>query len=1042
MASGARLSSDVNRRILSTAAVVGICGMLLLGTAGCSGFGNILSPSVNDSISHISGTVAASVAASGGGQKLSKTWRAAQVAKSEVNAMAESGCTIEAHDLSTNAVVAKAKSDSDGNYTLTGVTVGTTYKVTAQCASYNYAVVATAIATKLDDMANVERVATNPRSTVIAAYVVKALLDAIDEATASLPVVTQKQVVLTIMRSLDSVIQTIAATIEAAISSGTMAEPSPGQASVVATGLKSAMTSIAVGNAIAAGPAAPAAVDQAVSGAKNASVALQACDSGLSGTEASCLRAVAKLMYTSLGFSIGLRISGGSFQPASCAVDAAIAGGGTLGDYFPNAQFQDQSVNSSIPSGYCVITPKVKPVNRNRGYQNDDSDKEPVFVESGDIDGDSQDDVGALTALAHAFFTHQKFNLGSLDKFVFGATGGAGFNARLIRKTHTVVAGMGRDSYAYYSSGSWVNDGWVNTCEPNGYGVESGGQSPCNWSALGVSFSTNLWNSANTRTSLAEAIGAGDVTGLGVFMKKYGGKIPVQADLDATIDLGRQHIDYNISGEKEMMVAAAGYPDMSSVTNPCYDNDPTTPCVDSSGAPVLGLRVNLSFGTLDATTKTRPISVIEASVNGAYYLRPYFGPSGFSGVIGFVKVSDGLILRDELQRDRGVKLILSGGSECDNNATPDEAHHYLPVAGADTCATGKMFNVDLDWSSCSENAVCPNYRLAFPSVVIDSSALILRSQNSYKVVSEKFCAIDGSDCKWHPLLAKGAVGQLLPIKFSKAANSSGNDTYLYKGTGKAMTSNEFNAALTLDPNCHDAFCTLDHVYFVDNGGLPQIDIDADISIMIRGVANIGVYKVDQVSADLAAIAKTVSLAQTPIRNINFNCEAEPYFIDGNGDGRLNCETVNGMSQATQSSGDLSFSSLDEYKRYVNNPAVSAAERVRREALRLNSRDNAFEVANPAGMKKLMAMAFNGWFDGTHELTSTTALDALQSFALVYMFMTSGGETKHIEGLGPTGSSAEYQVVAPLFSSAAQSGSGPDVKRFNDALGKAFSQFAK
>jgi hypothetical protein len=332
--------------------------------------------------------------------------------------------------------------------------------------------------------------------------------------------------------------------------------------------------------------------------------------------------------------------------------------------------------------------------------------------------------------------------------------------------------------------------------------------------------------------------------------------------------------------------------------------------------------------------------------------------------------------------------------------------------------------------------------MAFSKVIIDNSGLTLQSQNSYKVITEKFCAADGSDCKWHPLVAKGPREQFVLIKFSKTVNSSGNDSYTFAGTGKAMTSGEFNAALTQDPACHDSACALDHFYFVDRTGTPQADADADVHVTIRGVSDVGVYTAAQVSGDLDGISKIVNLPQTPIRNINFNCEAEPYFVDGNGDGKLNCEIASGVSQVTQASGDVSFSSVDEYKRYITSPAVSVAERARRQALKLISRDNAFEVANPAGMKKLMAMAFNGWFDGAHELTSATTLDALQSFALVYMFMTGGGETKHIEGLGPVDGGAEYLVIAPLFSSNTASSTGPDIKRFNDALGKAFSQFAK
>jgi hypothetical protein len=211
------------------------------------------------------------------------------------------------------------------------------------------------------------------------------------------------------------------------------------------------------------------------------------------------------------------------------------------------------------------------------------------------------------------------------------------------------------------------------------------------------------------------------------------------------------------------------------------------------------------------------------------------------------------------------------------------------------------------------------------------------------------------------------------------------------------------------------------------------------------VDNVGVYTSAYVSTgnDFSSAGGTQTMDQTnknywvfegPVRNPNFSCDAEPFFVDGNANGTLDCEvTAEGYSQASAASGDVSFSGDWEYQWYLMDGSLSDATRTARQASVLLPRDNAYAFGDPVGTKKLMSTAFNGWFDGKHTLTETTSLDALKVFALIYLFFEEGSDgNKHIEGL-ITGQS-EFMVESPMFS-----GNG-DVKSMNGSIGKGFLQY--
>ena len=133
----------------------------------------------------------------------------------------------------------------------------------------------------------------------------------------------------------------------------------------------------------------------------------------------------------------------------------------------------------------------------------------------------------------------------------------------------------------------------------------------------------------------------------------------------------------------------------------------------------------------------------------------------------------------------------------------------------------------------------------------------------------------------------------------------------------------------------------------------------------------------------------------PVANPNWRCDQEPFFADGNGNGKLDCDTANPNAQP--SGGDKSYSAMWE----VQKSQMTCSSNNSCGAFNVMPRENAYQFADPVGPKKLLTTAFNGWFDGKHSLSSTTELNALQTFSLIFMFFEEGTDEMHLENKAKT-----------------------------------------
>jgi hypothetical protein len=974
-------------------------------------------------------------------------------------------CIVRAFPLDGGDEVASAATDADGEYVISGdgVQAGVQYRIVADCGGLGK--FATVVSADNVDPAEKDPEPTNPRSTLVAAHVIKAVLKAVETAVAGLPPAAQAAVRQAVKEAMKTVISQIAATIEEAIESGAMADPTGASATDMADGLETADSATEaesnadqyVGTDGATAP--PSSVTGAVSGATQAAAAFPGCDASLNdlspGTAslAKCTAAIAKLMY-GLGFPVLVRTSaGGSFAGAAC--DEA-----GLGTGFPNARFEADPLGTT---GSCLIRSRAGRLDRNQGYEDGGpgEDDGVVFAE-GQSSGIT---LGFLSKLAQSLFERYSYTLRNVDQilFSFDAAAEAGLNLRLIHASRTFEEGVFKETQRYLgATGDWT----ALTCN----------SSPCSFgqaffaeSDPSIGFTSALWSSANKNAgaaALGTAIGAGDFVEAGVFPRKYLGPVPTAGEIDAFVNQ-RTFIDHNPTGPAELFVLYAQAPlwlapnnttaalcgDTDPATpcpNTCFDRDPATPCYGADGTTQYpALRVDLAFGAATAEG-FRPIATITRAAQGAFFLRPIGGPDGWSGLFEPVSAAQGHVLRDELLRPRTLFLKTAA------NGCP---------AGL-SCANGSVYNVAMKWICAPESPCGPSVSAIGGATVAVSPAggFAITVTTQYKNRMQAF--FSGALQFEHPLVLTGR-GRLedLPRLIATVNASTGAITAVGvtgTGTNGAPGASQFYVAVRW-VNCGAGGCALAGFYPVGPGGVPlQIaGLGSDGTTPDNWAANeicwatggaftcasANVVKwslaylsglaldFDPGAAAAQSFAAATSFDQIhngPVLNANHRCGAEPFFVEtGTANGKLDCNAANTAAAA----GDVSFSGIHDYERWRHDPANAAHA-----SKPLQRNPNGFVFANPIAVRNLLSTAFPGWFDGAHSIAPGTRFTGLQVFALIYLFFEEKGQDGiHVQGLGPPGVPGGFRDESPIFAGTGQTAAQRQAA-FNRYLGNAVATF--
>jgi hypothetical protein len=75
---------------------------------------------------------------------------------------------------------------------------------------------------------------------------------------------------------------------------------------------------------------------------------------------------------------------------------------------------------------------------------------------------------------------------------------------------------------------------------------------------------------------------------------------------------------------------------------------------------------------------------------------------------------------------------------------------------------------------------------------------------------------------------------------------------------------------------------------------------------------------------------------------------------------------------------------------------------------IQANQNQYQYGDPIGVTSLLNTAFGSWFDGSHSLTTSTNLNAFQSFALIYLLLSGNNNGAHISGILPNAGNGNPQ----------------------------------
>jgi hypothetical protein len=1016
-----------------------------------------------------------------------------------------SGCTVTARNLQTGAVVATGTSASDGTYVIESdsITAGDSYRVVATCGSGESAVsFATVTSADTQDPDEKEPVSTNARSTLIAAQIVQAVLEALDAAVDAIPGASdavRNSIKQAVLDAVDTIIAQVSAVIEEAIESGAMEEPSDTTAKNMAaviqeadeesdpTDLEEAYTNGDDGVAGGTdGYSVPESVGNATAGAAKAVSALPFCDSDLNttapgtATQDKCTKAIAKLMY-SLGFTVAVNTSG-SYSGATCG-DAAMDAD------FPGAEFQDLSTppgegegRPQIANG-CLVKSKTGKVNRNEGYDdrggNDDS---TVFVEN----FASPQITGTISKIAASMLAGGEYTLQNIDQIVFShdADEEAGMNMRLLFESKSFEEGQfNRAMYYRNQAGTWTLFPECNA-------------SPCVSDLLGQNgFDSILWSSVNTTgagglaselTDLATEIGLGDFVSAGVMTRQYAGPVPTQSQLESFVN-ERSFVDNNPTGETEFHVLfqkdprwvnpGDDLPAPASGTDPrpvacsdgdastfcpngCFDNDPSTTCyaVGSTLTPAAAVRVDVTLGaaiTLSGESKGfRPIQSITGAAGGAYFIRPIFGPSGFLSAGQLVSATTGKLLRDDFMRPRTF-FVNGEGADC-----PDGL----------SCATDAAYNVDLAWEGCNGGGPCSPTMKAIDGATasITITGIDAEVKKEYRSRWEEIHS--GSNHFGHPVVVVGQ-GDWQDLEILTVGLNPSTGSVTVTGTASGL-SDMPTGRYAVSPvwNCNNDGCEAGQFYLVNNEGIPFTSElapdemkwepgkvcwpDAGSGEWTCGshVVRFGVgVSVNWANLDSGSPDYNEEVGGTQTFDAVAASIRIPSGPAANPSHKCSFDpyfvetgsSPNGSLDCNVDddgaiSGDVSFSNMWEYQRWAQDPANSANA-----GAELKKNANGYRFANPVAVKNLMNTAFPGWFDGSRTIDSSTRFNALQVLSLIYLFFEgSGDDGLQVEGLAPAGLNGGFRSESPMFmpSQTAMDGGSDPVKNFNKYFGNGITRF--
>ena len=462
---------------------------------------------------------------------------------------------------------------------------------------------------------------------------------------------------------------------------------------------------------------------------------------------------------------------------------------------------------------------------------------------------------------------------------------------------------------------------------------------------------------------------------------------------------------------------------------------------------------------------------------GRFYLYPFQTGGGFTGLYEFVNTSNGMPLTDELFNQRYILQVLnqdqcstsplsSDGSctvgsmynvsvtwNCNGQCTATTTVLSLtPINSTGPSRTAPVvafapaveFQINQTQSRNGPGAVGAQVNsnnqtqtVAY-AVTIDGTGAVTaacleglngcpaspsHTGNQYTVIQNSNCSCIGTNCNSNPNAVWTCTNNGYYL-----ADSSGN--VVVSGTPNSNGNVLDHTALStpgstpvgLDKTASNQVCS-------QNGCVDHVVLYADSYFQGLG-SSFFLTGVDSSTKDSwDTVTQTPMIYTGQVANPIYNCALDPFFLSVGGSNTLpftvDANTGAVTCQTTTFSGSWSVaqaitgspSGCDPTNHVQGTPTfcwmAPTIAANQKGLVRMNEK-NAYTYGDPSSINALLNTAFGPWMDGQHTLSSTTNLNALQGFALVYM-MLSGNNHANLPGfVSPQNSPAgmTYNIMMP------------------------------
>jgi len=522
----------------------------------------------------------------------------------------------------------------------------------------------------------------------------------------------------------------------------------------------------------------------------------------------------------------------------------------------------------------------------------------------------------------------------------------------------------------------------------------------------------------------------------------------------------------------------------------------TTQCISTTGAIQPAVTVNVTNGTPDSTTGISQIATVTSPTasgsSGQYYLYPMMNGT-FSGLLQLINSANGHVMVDETMNQRYI-LVIMDASQC--NTT------IFPTGVPSGCAVGNIYNVNSSWN-CNNNPCTVSITANAAQAAASINQGTAPTGSAFYTLTPTYQTNQINTSNGGIVGVQASTGATGPTSTGLEVTVDATTGAVLTAAKISSGTTADSGSYTVSPNwsCNSNGCTNNGYYLLDSTGAPftasgslASGLTASSSQILSVSSGVTMYT-DAYFVGLGSIfpysdtgtgswhltAQMIQVNMGPAANTTYDCSLDPFYLAADPTSRDSGTITSTVDPTTGNvtCGSLTFASTMDVIDYLfddmdatnygntitnctaaggnitNGQAIPLACRPHQHAIVSSdggysntvaqanligvNMNNSYNFSDPGSVTSLLNTAFGPMLDGRHTLTTSTNLNALQAFGLVYIFMSGQSNTHNINGLLSSGSTT-YEMATPMFSSSGNG--GPPADLVNSAIGNAFLTFHK